>query len=326
MAHLSKAGGQPRLLDEVRARIRIKHYSIRTEQAYVHWIRRYILFHGKRHPKELGADAVTQFLSHLAVDRKVAASTQNQAMNAVLFLYREVLDLELPWLDGVERAKKPERLPVVFTREEAKAILARLDGTKWLMASLLYGSGLRLMECIRLRVKDVDDQRRQVVVREGKGHKDRVTILPDALVEPLRTHLARVKALHEQDLRDGFGSVYLPYALERKYPNAATEWGWQYVFPASRRSRDPRSGITRRHHIEPSVLQKAVKQAVRAANVIKPGSAHTFRHSFATHLLECGHDIRTVQELLGHKDVRTTQIYTHVLGRGGNAVVSPLDR
>ena len=319
------ARDQPRLLDQVRHVIRRLHYSIRTEQAYVDWIRRFILFHGKRHPVEMGALEVEAFLTHLAVQGEVAASTQNQALNAIVFLYRRVLKKEFGWLEGVERAKKPTRLPVVFTREEARGVLARLDGIRWVMASLLYGSGLRLMECIRLRVKDVDFDQHQLIVRDGKGGKDRITMLPDRLVEPLKTHLDKIAVLHKKDLSEGFGAVYLPFALEKKYPNANREWGWQYVFPATHRSVDPRSGIERRHHIDPTVLQRAVKEAVRSAGLVKPASCHTFRHAFATHLFGNGYDIRTVQELLGHKDVSTTMIYTHVLNRGGRGVRSPLD-
>ena len=316
---------KPKLLDQVRAKIRLKHYSIRTEQAYVDWIRRYILFHGKRHPQEMGKPEVEQFLSHLAVERNVAASTQNQALSAILFLYKEVLEKNIGWLDDVERAKRPARLPVVLTAAEVRAVLAHLEGRHRLMANLLYGAGLRLMECVRLRVKDLDFEYRQITVRDGKGQKDRLTMLPDALAGPLRTHLADVKILHEQDLQEGFGNVYLPFALERKYPNAGQEWGWQYVFPASQRSIDPRSNIERRHHLDEQTLQRAFKSAVRASGITKPASCHSLRHSFATHLLMAGYDIRTVQELLGHKDVSTTMIYTHVLNRGGKGVVSPLD-
>jgi integron integrase len=315
----------PRLLDQVRDIIRLKHYSIRTEQAYLQWIRRFILFHGKRHPRDLGGDHLTAFLSDLAVRGRVFASTQNQALHAVLFMYREVLKIELPWLVGMQHAKRPERLPVVFTRQEVKQLLAQLDGTPWLMTSLTYGGGLRLLECLRLRVKDVDFGHLQVLVRDGKGQRDRVTMLPQRLVEPLRSHLARVRQLHERDLAEGFGLVYLPFALDRKYPNANREWGWQYVFPSSKRSTDPRSGMERRHHAAPEVMQRALKKAIRCAGIIKPGSVHTLRHSFATHLLDSGYDIRTVQELLGHRDVSTTMIYTHVLNRGGRGVRSPLD-
>jgi integron integrase len=324
-AMASALASSPKLLDQVRGKIRLKHYSLRTEQAYSDWIRRFIRFHGTRHPREMGAAEVEAFLTHLAVDGKVAASTQNQAKSALLFLYKEVLESELPWLDNVEQAKAPKRLPVVLTRAEVQALLTRLDGTHWLMASLLYGAGLRLMECLRLRVKDVDFSRKEILVRDGKGFKDRVTMLPVALVEPLRTHLERVRELHRQDIADGFGAVYLPYALERKYPNAAREWIWQYMFPSAKRSVDPRSGETRRHHVQDQALQRAIKQAVRDADLSKPATPHTLRHSFATHLLEGGYDIRTVQELLGHSDVSTTMIYTHVLNKGGHGVASPLD-
>lgn len=314
-----------RLLEQVREAIRTRHYSLRTEEAYIRWTREYILFYGKRHPAELGAREVSAFISHLAVGRKVAASTQTQALSALLFLYREVLALPIGWVDDVERAKKPKRLPVVFTREEARAVLSRLRDEPWLMASLLYGSGLRLMECVRLRVKDLDLSRSRITVRDGKGGKDRVTVLPASLVEPLKRQLERAAALHELDLREGFGQVYLPYALARKYPAADREWCWQYVFPARHRSRDPRSGREQRHHIAETALQKAVKRAVGAAGVARPGSCHTFRHSFATYMIEAGYDIRTVQELLGHASVETTQIYTHVLNKGGRGVKSPLD-
>jgi integron integrase len=316
---------EPRLLDQVRELIRIRHYSIRTEQAYLQWIRRFILFHGKRHPRDMGAAELTAFLSDLAIRRQVSASTQNQALNALLFLYRDVLKIQLPWLNEVQRAKQPQHLPVVFTREEVKALLVQLQGTLWLMAMLTYGSGLRLLECLRLRVKDIDFAYQQLLVRDGKGQKDRITMLPRILNEPLRTHLAKVRQLHEADLAAGFGRVYLPFALAAKYPNADREWGWQYIFPSSRRSVDPRSGVERRHHAPEDALQRAVKQAVRKASIVKPGSVHTLRHSFATHLLESGYDIRTVQELLGHADVKTTMIYTHVLNRGGRGVVSPVD-
>jgi integron integrase len=322
----SSSSSQPRLLDQVRGVIRLKHYSIRTEQSYVGWIRRFILFHNKRHPREMGAEEVTRFLTDLAVRGNVTASTQNQALNAIVFLYKDVLKVDLPWMDGIHRAKKPSRLPVVFTRTEVKRLLAQLDGTLWLMASLIYGSGMRLMECVRLRVKDVDFHYQQLIIRDAKGQKDRVTMLPESLIEPLRNHLVRVKERHEQDVREGFAGVYLPYALERKYPNAGREWGWQYVFPARGRSRDPRTGIVRRHHFAEDSLQRALRNAIRQAGIIKPGSTHVLRHSFATHLLEDGYDIRTVQDLLGHKDLNTTMIYTHVLQKGGRAARSPLDR
>ena len=316
---------EPKLLDQVRDLIRLKHYSIRTEQAYLGWIKRFILFHHKRHPKEMGKTEIEAFLTHLAVQGNVAASTQNQAMNAILFLYRHVLKQDLGWLEDVTRAKQPARLPVVLTVPEVQAVLARLDGQHWVMASLLYGSGLRLMECLRLRVQDLELTRRELIVRDGKGSKDRITLLPDKLIQPLQIQLERAKALHQQDLRQGFGAVYLPDALERKYPNANREWAWQYVFPADKRSIDPRSGVERRHHLGETALQQAVRNAVRQAGIDKPASCHTLRHSFATHLLANGYDIRTVQELLGHKDVRTTMIYTHVLNRGGKGVRSPLD-
>ncbi|MBZ0105141.1 MAG: integron integrase [Sulfuricella denitrificans] len=315
----------PKLLDQVRGKIRLKHYSLRTEQTYVDWIKRYILFHGKHHPDDMGAAEVEAFLTHLAVVGKVAASTQNQAKSALLFLYREVLGVDLPWLGNVERAKSPKRLPVVLTRDEVQAVLSRLEGAHWLIASLLYGSGLRIMEGVRLRVKDVELSRREILVRDGKGFKDRVTMLPESLVNPLKLHLQRVKALHDQDLAAGYGSVCLPYALGKKYPNAGREWAWQYVFPSANLAVDPRTGETRRHHLQDQAVQRAVKQAVRAAGLTKPATPHTFRHSFATHLLEGGYDIRTVQELLGHSDVSTTMIYTHVLNRGGKGVQSPLD-
>ncbi len=306
-------------------KIRFKHYSIRTEQAYVDWARRYILFHGKRHPKDMGAAEIEVFLTHLAVVRKVSASTQNQARSALLFLYKEVLGIKLPWLDGVVSAKKGKRLPVVLTQHEARALLAELSGTNWLVASLLYGSGLRLLEALRLRVKDIEFERREIVVREGKGNKDRVTVLPENVMVPLQAHLDRVKVLHDNDLAKGYGEVYLPDALARKYPKANTAWGWQYVFPSPVRSTDPRSGTVRRHHIQPESVQRMVKGATSRAGIHKPATPHTLRHSFATHLLQNGYDIRTVQELLGHKDVSTTMIYTHVLNRGGRGVRSPLD-
>lgn len=325
MSEKTSINSSPKLLDQVRGKIRLKHYSIRTEQAYADWIKRFILFFGKRHPRDLGAADVEKFLTHLAVEGKVAASTQNQAKSALLFLYREVLEIELPWLDNVERAKVPKRLPVVLTRPEVQAVLSQLQGTHWLIASLLYGTGMRIMECMRLRIKDIDFSRKEILVRDGKGFKDRVTMLPASLANPLREHLQKVKTLHEQDLAAGFGSVYLPYALARKYPNAARDWGWQYVFPAAGMSSDPRSGEVRRHHVQEQAIQRAMKQAVRDANLVKIATPHTLRHSFATHLLEGGYDIRTVQELLGHSDVSTTMIYTHVLNKGGRGVTSPLD-
>jgi len=320
------AAARPRLLDEMRARMRRLGLSLRTEEAYVGWVRRFILANGKRHPREMGAPEVEAFLTGLATRGRVAASTQNQALAALLFLYREVLAQELPWLDNIRRAKKPLRLPTVLTRDEVAAVLAQMSGVTWLMAGLLYGAGLRLMECARLRVQDVDFARREITVRQGKGGKDRRTMLPALAADALQGQLAETRRLHERDLAAGFGAVWLPHALDRKYPNAAQEWAWQYVFPASMRSVDPRSGAVRRHHLDETVLQRAVKAAVRRAGIAKPATCHTLRHSFATHLLEAGQDIRTVQELLGHKDVATTQIYTHVLNRGGHGVLSPLDR
>ena len=314
-----------KLLDQVRDCLRVKHYSYRTEQAYIDWVKRFIIFHGKRHPLEMGAPEISQFLTHLAVKRTVAASTQNQALAALLFLYKDVLKQPLDPVDGVERAKRPEKLPVVLTRDEVCALLSHLTGTTWLVASLLYGSGLRLLEALRLRVKDLDFNYRQIVVRDGKGAKDRVTILPATLIEPLQNQLQRAREVYQIDLREGCGAVYLPYALAKKYPNAGREWHWQFIFPAPRRSLDPRSGKARRHHLSESIVQKAVKAAVAGAGILKPASCHTLRHSFATHLLEAGYDIRTIQELLGHKDVSTTMIYTHVLNRGGKGVRSPLE-
>lgn len=320
------AAKAPRLLDEVRRVLRVKHYSLRTEHIYVGWIRRFILSNGKRHPRDMGPAEVERFLSLLAVEGRVAASTQNQALSALLFLYREVLRIELPWLAGVTRAKRPLRVPTVLSRDEVTRVLARMDGRPWLLASLLYGAGLRLMEALRLRVKDVDFDRGEITVRDGKGGKDRHTVLPRSLVAPLRREVERAHLLHRADLLAGFGEAWLPFALARKYPSASREFGWQYVFPAPRRSHDPRDGHERRHHFDEALLSRALKRACREAGVVKPVSAHTLRHSFATHLLESGSDIRTVQELLGHKDVRTTQIYTHVLNRGGHGVLSPLDR
>jgi integron integrase len=314
------------LLDQVRHQIRLKHYSIRTEESYVNVIRSFIFYHKKRHPKEMGSDEIRQYLSHLANDCNVAASTQNVALAALLFLYREVLFIDLPFIEGVERAKHPHRIPVVLTVEEVKRVLAQITGIHYLMASLLYGAGLRLMECVRLRVKDIDFNYKQIIVRDGKGEKDRRTVLPQPLIEPLQRHLARVRLEHEEDMRMGCGSVYLPYALERKCPNAATEWLWQYALPASKISVDPRSGLRRRHHASEDRLQRAVKEAIRRAGIEKRASCHTLRHSFATHLLEDGYDIRTIQELPGHSDVSTTMIYTHVLNRGGRAVRSPLEK
>jgi len=317
---------RPRLLDRVHQAIRARHYSYRTEEAYVGWIRRFILFHHKRHPGEMGSEDIERFLSALAVDRQVSASTQNQALAAVLFLYRDVLHRDPGWVEGIVRAKRPHRLPVVLTAAEVEALLHRLSGASWIMATLLYGAGLRLMECLRLRVKDVDFARGEIFVREGKGNTDRVTLLPAAVVPPLSAHLRAVRASHAADVRAGLGRVLLPDALTRKYPGADREWAWQWIFPASKIAADPRSGIARRHHLHESVLQRAVRGAARAAGLSKPVGPHTLRHCFATHLLEAGYDIRTVQELLGHRDVSTTMIYTHVLNRGGRGVQSPADR
>lgn len=315
----------PRLLDRVRWHLRVKHYSLRTETAYTDWIRRFILFHQKRHPEEMGEEQIGAFLTHLAVDRNVAASTQNQALSALLFLYQHVLERKLDFLDNIERVKRPPKIPVVFTREEARAVLDQLEGVYRLMAELLYGSGLRLLECLRLRVKDVDFGYGQITVRDGKGMRERVTVLPERIRDPLRGHLEQVRCLHASDLARGVGKVYLPAALSRKYPHAERTLAWQYVFPAGRLSVDPRSRTLRRHHVAEKSLQNAVKAAISRARLAKAASCHTFRHSFATHLLESGQDIRTVQELLGHRDVSTTMIYTHVLNKPGLVVRSPLD-
>jgi integron integrase len=316
---------EKKLLDRARDLIRVKHYSIRTEQTYLHWMKEFILFHNKRHPAEMGAPEVEAYLTHLAVERKVAPSTQNVAMQSILFLYRELLGVELTGINAL-RAKKDKRLPVVLTKAEVHLVLEQIsDPTFRLQAKLLYGTGMRLLECLRLRVKDLDFGQSHIVVRDTKGNEDRVTLLPEQLKPILQEHLRHVKALHESDLQAGYGAVYLPYALERKYPNAGKEWGWQYLFPAARLSVDPRSGVTRRHHADDSNLQRAVRAAAKASGVAKPATPHTFRHSFATHLLEAGYDIRTVQELLGHKDVKTTMIYTHVLNKGPLGVRSPLD-
>lgn len=316
----------PRLLEEVRNRLRLKHYSIRTEQAYVYWIRRYILENGKTHPRELGGLAMEGFLSKLATRDQVSASTQNQALSALLFLYREVLAINLPWMENVVRARHSRKLPVVLSRSQTLAVLAQLSGRNRLAAALMYGAGLRLMECLRLRVKDVNFERNEITVRDGKGSKDRRTVLPFNLKPDLQRQLEEVRAMHGRDCAAGFGRVSMPAALARKYPAAAQEISWQYLFPASRRAIDPQDGREKRHHIDETVLQRAVRQAARHAGINQLVSPHTFRHCFATHLLESGSDIRTVQELLGHKDVATTQIYTHVLNRGVSGVLSPLDR
>lgn len=319
-------GRSPRLLDQVRGHLRLRHYSLRTEQAYVGWIRRFILANDKRHPRDMGQAEVEAFLTRLATMHHVSAGTQNQALAALLFLYREVLRVELAWMEGLIRAKRPRRIPVVLSQEEVARLLATLDGACWLAGSLLYGSGMRLLECLRLRIKDVDFGRAEILVRDGKGGKDRRVPLPISLRAELERQVGRALLLHESDLAEGAGPVFLPHALARKYPNADTEPGWQYLFQASRLSTDPRTGRAGRHHLSEEVMQRAVKAARQRAGIIKPATCHTLRHSFATHLLEAGHDIRTVQELLGHKDVATTQIYTHVLGRGASAVESPLDR
>jgi integron integrase len=317
---------KPKLLDQVRHVLRFRHYSYQTEKTYVHWITRFLFFHHKRHPREMGKAEVEQFLTALAVDRHVSAATQNQASHALLFLYREVLAQELGWLDNIIRAKRPQRLPTVLTREEVRALLGALDGIPWLLANILYGAGLRLIEGLRLRVKDIDFTANHIVVREGKGDKDRITMLPTVVKEPLTAHLVQIRALHQQDLARGFGRVALLDALDRKYRNAANEWSWQWVFPASQISVDPRSGIQRRHHLYESVPQRALRDAARKVGLTKPAHPHILRHSFATHLLEAGYDIRAIQELLGHRDVSTTMIYTHVLNRGGRGVASPADR
>jgi integron integrase len=315
----------PKLLDRLRIAMRTSHYSFRTEDAYVQWVKRFILFHGKRHPAEMGAAEINEFLSHLAVERSVSAPTQNQALCALLFLYKRVLGDDVPWLENLVRAPRTQRLPVVLTREEVRRLVAEMHGVGQLVARLLYGSGLRLLECLRLRVKDVDFERREVTVREGKGAKDRRTMLPATVGAALRRHLEHVRALHDADVAAGHGAVWLPHGYARKNPGAARAWQWQWVFPSGRISRDPRSEHVGRHHLDPSVVQREFQRAVERSGIAKRATCHTLRHSFATHLLEAGYDIRTVQELLGHADVKTTMIYTHVLGRGANAVVSPLD-
>ncbi len=317
---------KPMLLEVVRQRIRLKHYSHRTEKSYVHWIRRFVRFHDRRHPRELGKAEIEAFLTHLAVERKVSASTQNQAFNALLFLYREVLELEMPQLDAVERARKPQRLPVVLSAEEVRHVLCQLEGRHWIVGNLLYGSGLRLLECLRLRVQDIDFGMRQIAVRAGKGNKDRMTILPQAVVEPLQGYLEKMRTVHSRHLDQGLGEVYMPPALRRKYPSAAAEWRWQFVFPSTTYVRDPDSASMVKHHLHEKAVQRALRGAVKAAGIAKRATAHTLRHSFATHLLQSGADIRTIQELLGHRDVSTTMIYTHVANIGARGVVSPLDR
>jgi len=311
-------------IESIRRAIRVRHYSIRTEKAYIDWTKRFIYFFDKKHPKDMGEVEVGEFLTHLACDKNVSSSTQNQALNALVFVYKHVLKQEFGEIQNVVRAKKPSRLPVVLSRVEVSQLLNKLQGQQWLMASLLYGAGLRLMECMRLRIHDIDFTQRAIIVRSGKGNKDRITILPDELTDTIKNHMQTVKLAHTRDLDQGFGTVYLPYSLAKKYLNANKQWNWQYLFPAKNRSIDPRSGIEQRHHYNEGSLQKAVKNAVHQSELNKPASCHTLRHSFATHLLENGYDIRTVQDLLGHADVRTTQIYTHILNRGGHAVISPL--
>lgn len=316
---------QPTLLEVVQQKIRVKHYSIRTEMQYLQWVKRFILFHNKRHPRTMGGKEVEVFLSHLATHGNVSASTQNQALSALLFLYREVLEQNLPWMDEVIRAKKPQRLPVVLSKQEVVKILDHMQGTYGLIARLLYGTGMRIMECCRLRIQDIDFDRGELLIRNGKGAKDRVTMLPKSLIEPLKAHLTWRKTVFDGDAAKDKAEVYLPDALERKYPGAATSWSWQYVFCSGSYSVDPRSGHERRHHLDEKLIQRAVKKAVTEAGITKLATPHTLRHSFATHLLESGYDIRTVQELLGHSDVSTTMIYTHVLNKGGRGVASPLD-
>lgn len=320
------AGGEPRLLDRVRREIRVRHYSIRTESSYVDWIKRFIIFNDRRHPRELGACEVTAFLTHLAVERSVAPSTQAQANSAILFLYRVVLNIALPWLDEVVAASNPRRLPVVLTVPEVRSVLQQMNGSVGLICALLYGTGMRLIEGLRIRVKDVEFSRREILVRNGKGGKDRVTVLPENLIAPLQEQIAKARTLHQRDLSEGFGTVWLPGALDVKYPGAPKQWGWQWVFPSTTRSADPRTGKVHRHHLNEASVQKAMSLAAKRAGIVKPCSPHILRHSFATHLLQSGYDIRTVQELLGHSDVSTTMIYTHVMNRGGRGVRSPLDQ
>ena len=321
----SSSAQPPKLLDRLREALRSRHYSRRTEQTYCHWVKRFIYFHNLRHPAQMAEPEINAYLTHLAVKEKVSASTQNQALSALLFLYRHVLDREIGDLGEVIRTRKSCHIPVVMTREEVKAVLAQLAGDKWLMASLMYGAGLRLMECLRLRVQDIDFALNEILIRDGKGAKDRITILPESLKTPLQDHLKKVKARHERDLADGWGRVEMPYALDRKYPNAAAEWRWQWVFPQENRWKNTKTGQEGRHHVHETILQRVVRETVRKSNIVKHVGCHTFRHSFATHLLEGGYDIRTIQELLGHKDVSTTMIYTHVLNKGGHGVRSPVD-
>ena len=317
--------GAPRLMDQVRDVLRVHHYSLRTEQSYLHWVKRFILFHGKRHPREMGKNEIAAFLTHLAVQKDVSASTQNQALSAILFLYKKVLNIEPDWIEGVVRAKRPKRLPVVLKRDVVMKLLNQLSGTQKLLAFLIYGSGLRLMEAARLRIKDVDFDYGQLIIRAGKGDKDRVTILPDSLREPLKKQFELARRYYELDRQEVSPGVELPHAIERKYPNAGKEWPWFWVFPAKNRSTDPRTQIVRRHHVYEKSLQRSIKQAARNLGLPAPVSVHTLRHCFATHLLDNGYDIRTLQELLGHKDLNTTMIYTHVLQKGGRGARSPLD-
>ncbi len=323
MPHLQPQ--KPKLLDQVREAIRVRHYSRRTEKTYCDWVKRFIYFHKLRHPAEMAETEINSFLTHLATREKVSASTQNQALCALIFLYRHVLGREVGDLGDVIRARKSKNLPVVMTREEVKAVLGRLYGDKLLIVSLLYGAGLRLMECLRLRIKDIDFSLNEITVRQGKGGKDRRTLLPESVKDPLKEHLGRVRSIHEQDLSDGYGRVQMPNALDRKYPKAPLDWRWQWVFPQGNRWRNTKTGEQGRHHIHSTIIQRAVRQAVNEEELVKRVSCHTFRHSFATHLLESGYDIRTIQELLGHKDVNTTMIYTHVLNKGGHGVNSPMD-
>lgn len=316
---------QPKLLTQVRNALRMKHYSLSTEKQYVDWIRRFILFHNKKHPKEMGGVEISAYLTHLAVKENVSASTQNQALCAIVFLYKQIFHIDTGEFPEIVWAKKPKKIPIVFSAAEAKAVLEKIKGVHWLMAILLYGAGLRLSECIRLRVKDINFDYKQIIVNNGKGDKDRVTMLPEMIIEPLSEHLKYVKALFEQDMKDGNDSIYLPNAINKKFPFASKDFSWRYVFPAYKLSLDPRSEILRRHHIHKSVLQRVVKKAINESEINKVAGCHTFRHSFATHLLEAGYDIRTVQELLGHNNINTTMIYTHVMNKGGYGVKSPVD-